>query len=549
MPSFASVTLANASGSGKAVVLVDPLSTGVMVEASLFNSGYEVILLWSDRSQPVERAKHEAKRGTDAYAAIVVHAENELSATLDALVAAFKTTGTTCHAVVNGSEFGVLLEDDVANGLNERLGTTHLKASGMPDSKLKVNKWLQAEAVRKSGLDSVRQVLAYTEEDVSAFLATQTDGPVKVVAKPNSGAGSVGVTLCESVAAVWDAFYAIQAGEHKATAAYKNRYRQERHAVLLQEFLVGAEYIITVVVKDGESKCTAVWKYDKRPYNGSGFVCFSKELMGLDDEPHLRNMVEYTNGVLKAIGFQSGAVHAEVMQTARGPILVEANCRLHGGGGAWVAGVEHCIGYSQLSAFLDCYLNNGANFAALPSVPPGVIAGGCQQVKMRTRVGGILKEVDQAQLHRMTSLASYNQHSFSAKVGAQLYLTVDMPTVPGEITLVSSDKDLLEREYQLVNEILGEGIFIVEPEVLPMDDQQVVNLTLSVEAAKMLSETAVAVTPDGSVCSAGTEMASLAAVSDSSSVGSESPEMRGLDCAELWGDETRRLFIGGGAIA
>ena len=46
-------------------------------------------------------------------------------------------------------------------------------------------------------------------------------------------------------------------------------------AVLVQEFLVGEEYVVDSVTRDGEHKTTMVWKYDKRPANGSQFVYYS----------------------------------------------------------------------------------------------------------------------------------------------------------------------------------------------------------------------------------------------------------------------------------
>jgi biotin carboxylase len=51
-------------------------------------------------------------------------------------------------------------------------------------------------------------------------------------------------------------------------------------------------------------------------------------------------------------------------------VLIEVNCRLHGGEGTWAPMAEECLGYSMVSAMLDAYLDPGA-FAALPSRPAG----------------------------------------------------------------------------------------------------------------------------------------------------------------------------------
>lgn len=440
------------------VVLVDPLSTGVLLQKRLVDSGYSIIIVWGDRTQPAARSKHLTRsvcQGAPLLGAIV---HTTINATLDAILA----IPADIRAVMCGSEFGVVLEDAVAKGLNERLGTTHLLGSGMAQSTVKVDKHAQANMVRKAGLDAVRETLVYSEDDVKAFLKKHPDMKSMVV-KPQTGAGSVGVTFCDSPEAVLKAYQTIIAGEHKAHCGEKYKH-YEQAGVLLQEFMEGTEYIVNAVVYNGEAKITALWRYDKRPYNGGSFVCFSKRLLAMDDEsPRLQQICDYTIGVLKAVGFQNGAIHGEVMFIPnRGPVLVELNCRLHGGNAAWVYPAEVCMGYSQLSVMMDVYLYQGKDmFDSLPSLP-WKIQGGSYQVKMRGHVEGILECVIESQWQRILNLASYSDHCFQVFPGDHIVPTIDMPSVPGEVTLVHHDKDVLERDYVLLNEILREGIFQVK---------------------------------------------------------------------------------------
>lgn len=460
------------------VVLVDPLSTGVLLQKRLFNAGtYSIVLVWSDRSQPAAREKHFMRSGyqREDFAAVIVHKEGGLEETLDSILAA--TAHTAIAAVLCGSEFGVLLEDQIADGLNARLGTTHLKSSGMPARTIKVDKHLQANTLRKAGLAAVRERLAHTAEDVRAFLeetanrhsSHNNNGPAApsdsstfssaCVVKPQTGAGSVGVTFCISEQEVWDAYHTILAGEHKAHCGDKYRHYKQA-GVLLQEYLVGTEYIVNAVVRDGVVKTTAMWKYDKRPYNGAAFVCFSKELQVLSDD-NCEEILAYAENVLQAFGFQNGAIHAEIMYTAdRGPVLVELNCRLHGGNAAWVHPAELCMQYDQLSVLMDVYLNNGKMFSTIPSRPVKAYSY-CHQVKMRTHVQGQLDSVIESQLERIQALPSYLEHCFGVKPGDWLTKTVDMPSVPGEVTLVHNDKAILAADYEQLNQILAEGIFHV----------------------------------------------------------------------------------------
>ncbi|CAJ1964919.1 unnamed protein product [Cylindrotheca closterium] len=443
----------------QAVILVDPMSTGVLLQDKVFEAGmYSVVIVWSDRSQLVAREKHfkTSGRSRDDFAAVITHEDGAIETTLLAILEA--TTNMTIAAVMCGSEFGVLLEDQIANGLNQKLGTTHLRGSGIPVLNTKVDKHLQANTIRANGLNAVREKLARNEDDVQAFLEENNEEGACFVVKPQTGAGSVGVTFCESKKAVWQAYYKILAGEHKAHC--RNKYRHyEQAGVLLQEYLKGTEYIVNSVVSNGKIKTTAMWKYDKRPYNGAAFVCFSKELQVISD-PNCEEILEYTEKVLKAVGFESGAIHAEVMYTARGPVLVELNCRLHGGNGAWVQPAEICMGYDQLSILIDVYLNGGKIFDSIPSRP--ITSNSyCHQVKMRSHIEGVFKGVNGSQFGRIIRLLSYHSLVLGVQEGDRLLKTVDMPSVPGEVTLVHSDKDQLAADYEKLNEILAEGIFDV----------------------------------------------------------------------------------------
>ena len=464
------------------VVLVDPVSTGVMLQQRLFRAGYRIILVWSDRTSPIVRQQHYTKSGCSPqdFAAIIVHRPCDdlgggIKETITGILEAcgssdVSTSKGIVTAVCCGSEYGVLLEDEIATELNKVLETTHLKPSGMALTQTKVDKHAQASRIRKAGLDAVREELAFEDEDVASFLnAYHAHGdhnkttPLAVVVKPQTGAGSVGVMFCRSEQAVWDGFHAILAGEHKAN--YGKRYKHYKHAgVLLQEYLNGTEYIVNMVVMDGVIKTTATWKYDKRPYNTASFVCFSKELVVLsdDDEPHLKDIVEYAENVTRALDFTNGALHAEVMYVeGRGPVLVEMNCRLHGGNGAWVHPAEICMGYSQLNVYMDAYLNEGkADFATVPARPL-MAHKRCHQVKMRSHIGGTLQGYIPEQMDRIKTLPSYYEHFFNVHPGDTLLETIDMPSVPGEVTLIHEDRVQLDKDYQQLNEILREGIFQV----------------------------------------------------------------------------------------
>ena len=120
-------------------------------------------------------------------------------AAVDATVAAVGALGFDVREVMVGCETGVVFTDELAQALGCR-------GNGTAKSALRRNKWLQTEAVRSAGLNACGQALANSSEDVEAFLrqaeSDTLSGGFKAVVKPVEGAGSDGVSICDSPDAV-----------------------------------------------------------------------------------------------------------------------------------------------------------------------------------------------------------------------------------------------------------------------------------------------------------------------------------------------------------
>jgi biotin carboxylase len=192
------------------------------------------------------------------------------------------------------------------------------------------------------------------------------------VVKPLQSAGSEDVYLCNSRAEAEAAFSRI--------LGKVDGLGDRNESVLVQEFLVGKEYVVDQVSRDGVHKVVAVWEYDKRPANGSPFVYFGRRLLR-SDLPHVRAMIAYGGRVLDALGIRHGPSHMEIIYQSDdgvcagggdselsmqdglvagsgsgsgsgsivgGPCLVEVGARCHGGEGQWLPVAEECIGYSQV---------------------------------------------------------------------------------------------------------------------------------------------------------------------------------------------------------
>jgi len=237
------------------------------------------------------------------------------------------------------------------------------------------------------------------------------------------------------------------------------------------EFLAGDEYVVDTVSRDGVHKCVCIWKYIKFPLNGADNVFYGQRLMTIDSEPHLAQMVNYVFNVITALGIVNGAVHNEVKYNgtteagrARGAVMIESNCRLHGAEGSWKPVAERCLGYSQVSTILDAYDPNPDKFEALPKAPSKALAYGAQ-VGVRSVVEGTISMIKEDKVARIRLVNSYDSESLDwanqLAVGQKIAKTIDILTLCGQIQLVHKDKETLEADLAKVQEIIDDGLFVV----------------------------------------------------------------------------------------
>jgi len=381
---------------------------------------------------------------------VTIQHEGRVASTL----AALRGVGVT-HLLV-GSEPGVSLHAELSAAFAGGA------ALSLPREALELrrNKYLQSEAIRSAGCDAVHQRLAHTHDDVEAFIHTIEASAAKrfkAVVKPVEGAGSDGVTICNSAAEVRLAF-----GKLEGT---KNILGLDNYAVLCQEYLEGDEWVVDTVSRAGEHKVVALWKYDKRDYHGSPVVYHGMRLHNVEaDEPLLRGMVAYVTAVLNALGITDGAMHSEIMATARGPVLVEVNCRLHGGEGIWLPIAEACLGYTQVSALCDSAFAQPA-FASLPATPRSPLLKHGAWVTIRSPADGTITAVHHEKLARIRALPSFLGEYCAPciKVGCRIRQTVDATTVHGCFNLVHADAATLEADYRVAQQLIDEGLFAFTP--------------------------------------------------------------------------------------
>ena len=240
--------------------------------------------------------------------------------------------------IIAGSEFGVPL----ATRLSEDLGLP-----GNPVSALRsmTEKDAMHEALKKSGLRYIRGMVVRNEAEAESCYRSL--GTEDVVVKRVRGAGTQGVFLChgleETKKAVRDS---LKLGVKKG---------EEDVPILIQERIMGEEYIVNTVSCNGEHFVDSVWKYDKiRMPNGTSAYNYAMTVPRL--EVGHSALMRYACQVASAIGVKYGPIHGEYMIDDKGPVLIEVNCRPMGAG-LRRKYVEEIFGHHETDVALDSYLD------------------------------------------------------------------------------------------------------------------------------------------------------------------------------------------------
>lgn len=433
----------------KAIAVVDPISTGAVLAFLAHQRGYKVVAVFSDGIAD-ELKSYVPQWCVDGGLSFdaTIQDKGDVPATLARLR---KLEQLDLQAVLVGCESGVELADSLLSGLGMRCNDLAL-------SHARRDKWQMGEKIRAAGLRAVKQSLLHKWEEVAPFVADvrKASGSMKVVLKPTRSAGTDQVYFASSLEEAHDAFDDILGST--------NVFGETNDGVLIQEFLAGKEYVVDCVSHKGQHKVMAIWLYDKRRTNGSSFCYYGLRLFQTPDGRLEQRLADYTFSCLDALGIADGPSHAEVMWLDKEdrPCLVEVGARPHGGEGTFVSLTEAPIGYNQLSVSLDLVDDpSGASFRALPALPRAHRAYAAE-VCLVSHHEGTLRGFKSAGLAEIRALPSFRSLEFVAKPGARIKKTVDMLTSPGSVLLGHPDREVLERDYEVIHQLERHDLFDVE---------------------------------------------------------------------------------------
>ena len=497
----------------KAVVVVDPFTTGAVLAAEIYKRGYGIVCVYSASMNELEKVRldetwsaakvascffcslrRERERllkpqfsttfpplplFASPIAQLLSFIPHGLELHFEAVVgqiegfseekAAIYTAGEVLRisreknldvvACVAGAETGVQLSDRLAEKLS-------LMGNGSEGTEARRNKFDMAEKVRAyrspdSPDTPTRAVMQIKtdkfDETVEAWLKEWNPVPFKVIVKPVESAGSDDVKLC------------LSAEEVKTHVEYilskSNSLGIANNEVLIQEYLEGREFVVDSVSRDGVNKIVGIWQYDKIACNGhtAPIVYLGQKTLCIEEEEDselIKKMVNYNMKVLKALGIKNGPGHGEFKMSSNGDVcLVEIGSRCHGAEGCWREVFRESHGFDQVTSTADAYLDPEA-FDKLPFYPPRHKAFP-RVVFMISYKEGILKEFNPKFLAEIKKFRSFRDMEIFVKPGQKVLPTTDCFTFVGNLRLCHVDEKVVQGEYDRIREMENSGEMLI----------------------------------------------------------------------------------------
>lgn len=401
------------------VALVDAYSAGRQLVPALDRQGAECVHVRS-----LEPDVHTVKlKFPDGFVDDIRH-DGDFAATVSAL----RKWGVSC--VIAGGESGV----ELADRLSAELGTP---GNGMSRPTSRRNKYEMVLALRDAGMVHAATIVSSDADEIIEWAETTAGYPI--VLKPVSSSGRDNVATCSSPEQVRATCAKIMASA--------NRQGKINKVVLAQEFLDGDEYFVNAVSRDGSHHTAEIWRYYKRRIPG-GHVIHDYSAPVSPDDPNAGKLESYTHQVLDALEIHNGASHAEIMLTAKGPVLVECAARLGGGGAPEI--YTRSLGANQID-LLALSVVKPDEFNRLPT--------SVHQPLQHIRFVNLINSRDHGVAPSHEAMAAIRALPSCAHVvlmypeGRPLTRTIDFATQPGYVFLISDDPAELHADYLKLREI------------------------------------------------------------------------------------------------
>ena len=405
-------------------VVVDPFSTGGSLSSSLSAHGYDLIGVWSTPDVSEDFRK--------SFRSEFFCKQLTFDGDFKKLKQAVKDSEVSF--VTSGAESGVFLAEELASALG-------LPGNDSTTSKYRRNKAQMGVALHQNGIRCARQIIVRSENDLDKAAINSIGYPI--VAKPTESAGSDSVLIANSFDEIVEHYAQIN--------GQKNVLGRKNEEMLLMEFLDGDQYIVNSISYEGQHFVTEVWQ-DVRMQVG-GQVLYDHEYLIDRYSPIAQQLATYVESCLTALQVKYGPVHAEVMMTAKGPMLIEIGARCQGAIMPEV--VEKAIGFSHTSLTADLIHDPKAVVHRLQHIEyqPCIMA-----VSLNSYRAGFVERAKYADI--LPSLTSFAAIMSMPKEGDYVPRTENLFMGLGVIYFVNDDLDMLLTDLAALRKMEQEGALL-----------------------------------------------------------------------------------------
>lgn len=341
-------------------------------------------------------------------------------------------------AVIAGCEPGVELADALSEVFNPVTGTP---SNGTGLSAARRDKYVMIERIKEHGLRGARQILVESEEQLRAWHA-ELGG--MAILKPLRSAANDGVSWCRTPDDSVEAFRRLNGRE--------NAISEPCDGVVAQEYLVGAEYLVNTVSRDGLHHVCDIWKTHRISANGVSDLVVACQILPFGGEVQDK-LVPYALEVLDAVGIRHGAGHVEIKMTPDGPCLVEVGARVAGMDLPGYAGLA--TGESQIEWTVDAYVDP-ERFKRRCGRPYELRRSVAWALMVAPRSGVL---VAYRGLQAIKELESFRDIRLLVQPGQRITRTIDDLTYPVMVTLTHDVDEILLRDLLTLRYIDGEGFY------------------------------------------------------------------------------------------
>jgi biotin carboxylase len=303
----------------------------------------------------------------------------------------------------------------------------------------RTNKWLQAQAFMRAGIDVVPQQTCLTVEEALTFAAAHG---FRVWGKPLASAGGDGQFSADTP-------QKVEAGVRHILGT-PNMYGQQNTGVLMMAWIQGAtEEILDTCQLDGLTFIADRAVARKEDRNGFPAVFREVEILPIED---CDDLIALALKCHEAVGLRDGYAHGEFFRLPDGR-LVPVEINYHRLPGVLPRLTAECRGVDPTAVMADASLDPErfrARYAEYGGRAPLLKAG--RIVCLAADAAGRLAEP--FPLAAVRSLPSYSDHwSHASSPGDPVHVTRDNQSVAGFVRLVHEDPGQVARDCGIIREL------------------------------------------------------------------------------------------------